>query len=97
LQTRELATIRAALQFWRDEIVPHGEQLARPYFDVDQVVPLSNPEIQDLQQQFQPARLRYARLVAGGSELASVDLFESADATQASASPVATVLLPVSA
>jgi len=97
LQERELATIRAALQFWREEIVPHGEELARPYFDVDQVVPLSDPEIQDLQDQFQPARVRYARLVVGGSTLATVDLFENPEPSQQSTSPVATILLPASA
>lgn len=30
---RELATLMAAIEFWRDEIAPFGTAGARPYFD----------------------------------------------------------------
>ena len=31
--TQELATLLAALQFWKEEIVTNGNEVARPYLD----------------------------------------------------------------
>lgn len=51
LTKRETATILAALLFWREEIVPHGRRIMRPYFrtvGVARVEPLTGAEIERL-------------------------------------------------
>ena len=45
LSDTELATIRAALRFWKDEIVPSGIETAKPYFDQDAMELLDAEEI----------------------------------------------------
>ena len=48
---REAATLLAALQYWREEIVPHGRAIARPYFrqgKLDHLTPLNRREIAKL-------------------------------------------------
>ena len=64
LTLRETATILAALQYWREEICPHGRAIMRPYFHavgLDHLVPLHRTEIARLS-----ARLRAeARLLDG--------------------------------
>lgn len=50
---RELATLLAALQFWKEEMSPHGRAIMRPYFsDVgfEQVTPLNVKELARLMQ-----------------------------------------------
>lgn len=44
----ELATIRAALRFWKDEMVPAEEDTTRHYFDVSPVPSLTGYEIETL-------------------------------------------------
>lgn len=44
----ELATIRAALRFWKDEMVPAVEDTTRHYFDVTPVPSLTGHEIETL-------------------------------------------------
>jgi|GEM_PF-3351989 len=49
--TRELATLLAALQFWREEITPHGPEIAEPYLvaiGMPGVAPLRPAEIERL-------------------------------------------------
>lgn len=53
---REVATILAALLFWREENAPHGPDVTRPYLDhfgLADVEPLSIEEIEDLCQRLQ--------------------------------------------
>ena len=38
----------AALRFWRDEMLPNGEESMRPYFDESLEVPLDEAEIDRL-------------------------------------------------
>lgn len=48
---REAATLLAALQYWREEIVPHGRAIMRPYLrdlNLDHVTPLNKREIAKL-------------------------------------------------
>lgn len=48
---REVATLLAALLYWREEMVPHGRAIMRPYFraiGMAQVKPLSPTEIETL-------------------------------------------------
>ena len=48
LSDTELATIRAALRFWKDEIVPSGIATAKPYFDQNGVELLKADEVDQL-------------------------------------------------
>jgi hypothetical protein len=48
LTRREAATILAALQYWREEMCPHGPPIMRPYFKhfkLSRVRPLTGGEI----------------------------------------------------
>lgn len=48
---RELATMLAALFYWRDEITPHGDNSARPYLNevgMSGMQPLDADEIERL-------------------------------------------------
>jgi hypothetical protein len=50
---RELATVLAALHFWREEMSPHSRAIMRPYFKTigfPRAVPLSADEIVGLSQ-----------------------------------------------
>ena len=50
-QPREVATLLAALLFWREENAPHGSDVARPYlahFGLSEIEPLSVQEIEAL-------------------------------------------------
>lgn len=33
LSPREMATVLAALVYWREEMLPHGRAIMRPYFE----------------------------------------------------------------
>lgn len=83
LTHQELATIRAALHYWRDEIAPAGRKLARKYCD-DDVDPLITPaQITRLAGRFTTSNIRYATV--RGREFTSPLLDErpeSADSNQ---------------
>ena len=58
LSPRELATLAAAVLFWREELAPHGRRIMAPYFrDVgaEKLTPLNRRELALL-----AARLREA-------------------------------------
>ncbi len=49
--SREVATMLAALLFWREENAPHGPEVTRPYlahFGLSEIEPLSVDEIERL-------------------------------------------------
>ena len=49
---RELCTLLAALSYWRDEMLPHGRHIMRPYFrdlGFPKVTPLNRPELERLE------------------------------------------------
>ena len=51
LTLREAATILAALLYWREEIIPHGRTIMRPYFKhfkLTRIKPLTADEIEQL-------------------------------------------------
>jgi len=50
-RNREAATLLAALQYWREEMVPHGRAIMQPYFHdlkLDHLTPLNKREIAKL-------------------------------------------------
>ena len=79
LTRRQLATLRAALQFWREEICPHGEVAARPYLETGDIAPLTSDEVNELRVRFDPTNLRYAVIAADHSRLQSTTLFATAE------------------
>ena len=74
LSQRHLATIHAALQFWEEEISPHGEDIMRPYLEPSDAVPLSQQELRELRETLR-AGLRYAIYDPILDRLVSTDLF----------------------
>ena len=96
LTRRETETIRAALQFWREEICPHGEATARPYLDADDVSPLNSDEVEKLRDQFARSAVRYAILTPDQNGLQDVALITSTEEAKgvAGEARVATVILP---
>ncbi len=68
LSPSELATIRASLRFWRDEIVPHGNDSAKHYLDDPVLAPLDRDSIEKLISCFQLDAVRNAHITASGIE-----------------------------
>ena len=57
--TQELATLLAALQFWKEEIVTNGNETARPYLDHVGMVgiePLSMKDVKRLSRRLRTLR-----------------------------------------
>lgn len=59
LSMTEVSTIRAALRFWLDEIVPHQPSGARPYLDASIIETLDRDSVIELIDRFAPDALRY--------------------------------------
>lgn len=60
LTRRHLAVIRAALQFFDEEFMPHGARAMRPYFDEPLRGTLKPLEIQSLRAFLRDCQLKYA-------------------------------------
>lgn len=61
LTQRHLALIRAALQFFDEELVPHGTKATRPYLDVAFKRKVTAAEMQDLRAYLRDVGLTYGR------------------------------------
>lgn len=61
LTQRHLAIIRAALQFFDDEMVPHGMRVIRPYLDANLHRSVTSTEIQHLRSFLRNVTLKYGR------------------------------------
>jgi hypothetical protein len=98
LTRRHLAVLRAALQYFDEELMPHGIGAMRPYFDEPLNVELKTPEIRELQKFLRDCGLKYAGYDPTSARLTSSELSESADEarlmTDDPAPPIAVVLLP---
>ena len=79
ITANDLMIVRAALQFWSEEMCPHVEDVMRPYFERAEVEPLSAREVQSLRRQLDPTILRYAAYDAVGDRLADTELFMDAE------------------
>ena len=62
LTINEAATIRAALWFWIDEIVPNGPATAKAYFDRDAFELMTRTETERLVSRFDESQLRFAQI-----------------------------------
>ena len=96
LTRRQLETIRAALQFWREEICPHGEAVARPYLDSNQIPPLAANEVDELRDRFDPPALRFAVIAPDHSRLQRTALFTTVEEAEglAAGGRIVTIVLP---
>ena len=54
----QLTTIRAALRFWRDEIVPAGNAVSSNYYDTDVKEALTADDIEHVIASLQPTQTR---------------------------------------
>lgn len=98
LTTRQLAVLRAALQYFDEELIPHGIGAMRPYFDEPLNVELKTPEIRELRKFLRDCELKYACYDQTSRRLTSSELSKSAEdarlITADPASRIAVFLLP---
>jgi hypothetical protein len=97
LTWRELATLRAALLFWKEEMCPDGDKFMQSYFDGPAVEPLSALDVEQLRAQLDPAFVRYAHFDVVKQQLVDGQLLTTpTDAllTWYAEAYVATVMLP---
>ncbi|PQO43832.1 hypothetical protein [Blastopirellula marina] len=69
MRRRDLATIRAALRFWRDEIVPHGVNAASPYFRAGDPSPLERAELIRLLGNLETLKIGYVKVDPVGKKV----------------------------
>ena len=97
IQLRELATIRAALLFWQEEMCPSGSTIMQPYYDVAVDEPLLADEITALRSKLGDSCVRYAAYDPASCRLATVELIADADEAVRQAvdsGAIATMLIP---
>ena len=93
----QLATVRAALLFWEEEICPHPTEVGMPYYDEVVSEPLSAQAVADLRSRFHTSNVRYALCDSTCTRLASTQLFTTGNhAVQHTDEPtlVASLILP---
>lgn len=79
ITTPELATVRAALKYWQEEMCPHPTAIQEPYFD-DPVKDFLSPQtIEQLRESLQANAVRYAVWDPLTEKLAGLELFDSPD------------------
>ncbi|WP_437191540.1 hypothetical protein [Planctomicrobium sp. SH527] len=96
LTTRHLAIIRAALQFFDEEISPHGAGGAFPYFEEPLEEHLQTEEFAQLRELLRSVELKYVRSDQTGTRILSHKLLTSEEVQQrqsADPSRIATVIL----
>lgn len=71
----QLATVRAALRYWREEICPHGGDAAAPYFPEPIAKHLSEGEVRALERLFTDEAVRYVAYNGRTERIAAPMLF----------------------
>lgn len=97
LTQRHLSIIGAALQYWQEEMCPHGPENLDGYFPPGEAIAPTNQELTELRTQLSTAELRFAIVVSGSSRIQELDLFANLEGAFAAANPtdqVAVVLIP---
>lgn len=89
INERHLATIRAALRYWHDEMASHDQTLSRPYFREHEAEPLNSDEVLELIRTLEltiirPVMLdaRTGRLIENGPWISQKEVGSQADAEQ---------------
>lgn len=69
----QLVLIRAALQFFDEEMGPHGVRVMRPYFDEPLSAECAEGEIRQIRERLQKCKLAYVRYDTATMTLASTE------------------------
>jgi hypothetical protein len=97
LERRQLAVLRAALQFFDEELGPHGVNAMQPYFDEPPDGGISRSELEKLRDVLRTCEIRYACCDVTGTQVTHTGLYASAEIARSYAvdhvDQVATVLL----
>ena len=64
LTPKHWAVLRAALQYFQEELVPHGIEAVRPYVEPEFAAELAVTDLQTLGEFLREVRLRYTILIA---------------------------------
>ncbi|MCG6157267.1 methyltransferase [Rubinisphaera margarita] len=95
----DLVLLRAALQFWSEELEPHGPSTWQPY--LDRQIQVRRGRCAELRQTLLNCELRYAAVERDADRFKQVALYHSPLAAALSATSddavVALVLIPVTA
>lgn len=98
LTRRHLAVLRAALQFFDEELMPHGIRVMRPYFDEPLNGKPTTTEMRELQEFLRNCELKYVCFDPASNRLICSELSQKAEAARVKTcnptSQVAVVLLP---
>lgn len=97
LTKNHLVLIRAALQFFDEEMSPHGVRVMRPYFDEPLSTEFAEGEIRQLRERLKNCALGYVRCNARTMTLASTEPSLNMDDIGSNAghtAEVATILFP---
>ena len=94
LKPRHLTLLRGALQFFGEELLPHGPEVAQPYLDEEIDDEFTSGELQELQRFLSQVDIRYATLEVADRERVQPQLSQSFDDVSGSPDQVAVVLVP---
>ena len=93
----QLAVLRAALQFFDEELGPHGINAMRTYFDESPDEEISRGDLAKLRDVLRTCEVRYACCNLAGTQVMHAGLYASADMARSFAADhvdqIATVLL----
>lgn len=81
--TNQISSICAALQYWKDEMCPHGREAMEPYFEKLPKRFLSSVEVTELQSQLLHSSLLFGVMGDSPGQLQTEELFRSERAARA--------------
>lgn len=98
LSRTHLAVLRAALQYFNEELGPHGLEAMQPYLDEAVEGDITAADIRQLQQFLREMEIKYVTLNALDGQPSEVTLYrtaeEAANASPERSGPVGVVLIP---
>ena len=83
LTPKHLAVLRAALQYFQDELVPHGLDALRPYLDGPMEGDITGADVRQLQQFLRDAEIHYAAVSSAAPRQMDSKLYMSTEAASA--------------
>lgn len=98
LTKSHLALIRAALQYFDEEMSPHGIRVMRPYFDEPLAAEFAEGEIRRLRERLKNCVMAYVRYDARTTTLAttepSLNMDDIGPSAAGQSAEIATILFP---
>ena len=95
LRQRHLPLLRGALQFFGEELLPHGPEVVQPYLDEEIDGEFNSSELQELQRFLSQVEVRYAVLDEADHERVQPQLSDAPDEIAAPTDHLAVVLVPI--